>query len=107
MLAKAYPSFLSPGMTARGFLRSVDRVIHVEVRKLVPGVELPTFRYEEPAPDRLVMIYESPRRLCDLAKGLVAGAAKHFGERVSLEETACMHRGAQACRLELAFGGKG
>src|SRR5688500_2593838 len=33
-LAGAYPTFIKPGMNAKSFLMTVDRVIHIEVRKL-------------------------------------------------------------------------
>jgi hypothetical protein len=102
-LAAQYPVFLKPGMTAKTFLASVDRIIHVEVRKLHPDAGLPTIRYEDPAPDRLVIIYQSPRRLCDLAEGLIQGVAERFGERIEVRQGRCMKRGDPECRLECAF----
>jgi len=59
-LARLYPGFLKPGMTAKSFLTTVHDVIHVEVRKLHPDVELPRFRYEDPAPNQLVMCTTRP-----------------------------------------------
>lgn len=102
-LAALAPFFLKPGMTAKSFLLSVDRVIHVEVRKLHSGAVLPMIGYEDPAPDRLVILYSSPRRLCVLAMGLIEGVAAHFAEEVTVTETACIKEGAEACRLECSF----
>jgi hypothetical protein len=102
-LASAYPMFLRPGMTAKSFLLSVDRMIHVEVRKLHPDAALPSIRYEDPAPDRLVMIYQSRRQLCALAVGLIDGVGRHFRERIEQGHPACMKRGDEACRIECAF----
>jgi hypothetical protein len=61
-LARRDPSFLKD-KTAKQFLQSVHDVIHVEVKKLYPEAVLPTFSYEDPAPDRLVMLYRSGRKL--------------------------------------------
>lgn len=102
-LAAKYPMFLRPGMTAKSFLLSVDRVIHVEVRKLDAESGLPTLGYEDPAPDRLVLRYRSPRNLCELAIGLVEGVGVHFGEPITVQQTECSKHGAAACRLECTF----
>jgi len=89
--------------TLRSFLNSVHNVIHVEVKKLHPDVMLPEFNYEGKAENKLVMLYKSPRKLCALAEGLIAGAAKHFGEKHLCEHSVCMHQGADHCRFELTF----
>lgn len=102
-LVKMHPAFVRAGMSAKEFLLSVDRVIHVEVRKLHPDAGLPSFRYEDAAPDRLVIEYESPRKLCSLMMGLIDGVALHFGETIARDETACMKTGAKSCRVELTF----
>lgn len=102
-LAERYPVFMKPGMTAKTFLLSVERTIHVEVRKLYPDAVLPAFEYSDPAPARLNMTYRSPRRLCALVLGLVDGVADHFQEDITCLHTTCVHRGDESCRFELTF----
>lgn len=102
-LATAYPSFIKPGMTAKTFLMTVDRVIHIEVHKLHPDATLPSVRYEDPGDGQLVLLYSSPRKLCDLAVGLVDGVATYFGESVTQTHPRCMKRGDEVCRLECTF----
>jgi hypothetical protein len=102
-LAALYPVFLKPGMTAKSFLMSVDRVIHVEVRKLHEDAGLPMITYEDKAPDQLVMVYKSPRNLCDLALGLIEGVGAHFKETITIAQPECRKHGAPACRLECTF----
>lgn len=97
------PSFVRPGMTAKDFLMSVDRVVHVEVRKLQPGANLPRFVYEDPGPGRLAMLYYSDRQLCALAAGLIDGVAAYFGERIDHHQTECTLLGHSRCRFELTF----
>ncbi|MBX2882729.1 MAG: heme NO-binding domain-containing protein [Granulosicoccus sp.] len=94
-------SFFSPGMTLKEFLLMVDRVIHVEVRKLHPDANLPQFEYIDETDNELTMMYSSPRKLCMLAEGLIAGAADHFETQYTLEHDECMHDGAEACKLHL------
>jgi len=95
------PSFFPEGQTLKDFLLTVDQVIHVEVRKLHPGVNLPEFQYVDELDSELTMIYASPRKLCMLAEGLIAGAAKHFKTEYSLDHSTCMHDGAEHCSLHL------
>ena len=77
--ARGYPAFFTRNGNFFDFLESIEAHIHVEVRKLYPDAELPTFRVEERTPTRLVMEYRSPRRMGDLAEGLILGSAGQYG----------------------------
>ena len=100
--AEIHPEFFE-GHDAKSFLQSVDQQIHVEVRKLHPGVVLPEFQYEDPGPGELLMHYYSPRKLCKLAEGLIFGAGEHFGTDVALTHQTCMLDGADHCEFHLHF----
>jgi len=82
---QAYPSLFLGVDSAFNFLRSIEHYIHVEVRKLYPDAELPSFTYESPAPHQLVMIYQSRRPFTDLAEGLILGCIEHYGEQIDLQ----------------------
>jgi hypothetical protein len=103
LLAQKYAAFFTPHQGTRSFLLTLNRIIHPEVRKLYPGADTPEFVFDASSPDVLVMEYQSARRLCAFAEGLIQGAAKHFGEDVTIHHARCMHSGAASCRLELAF----
>ena len=79
-----YPSFFIGATSAMTFLSHIEDVIHSEVRKLYPDVELPQFDVEWPDVDTLVLTYHSPRRLGDLAQGLIEACLAHFGETLAL-----------------------
>ena len=103
--ADIHPEFFD-GHSAKSFLKTIHDVVHVEVRKLHPDAVLPNFDYEDSAPDQLVMRYRSPRQLCALAEGLIAGTATHYGESVVTKHEVCMHRGADHCVIALQFAAK-
>ena len=103
-LAKKYPIFLPKGITFKEFMKSIDKVIHIEVQKLHPEANLPTMTYEDPAPHKLVILYKSPRKLCSLAIGLTRGAAAHFKVPINICQPVCMLEGANHCRLEIKIG---
>ncbi len=103
VLATKYPVFFPEGITFKEFMKSVDKIIHVEVNKLYPDAILPSMSYEDPSPNELIIIYRSPRKLCALAVGLTKGAANHFNVPITIQHPICMHKGADHCRLEVAI----
>jgi hypothetical protein len=79
------PIFFGAARDAFALLRSVESHIHVEVKKLYPDAELPSIVCSDGGPGRLIVTYRSPRRLADLAQGLILACGKHYGEQLSLE----------------------
>jgi heme-NO-binding protein len=80
----AYPYLFENVESTFDFLARVDDTIHVEVRKLYPDAELPRFEVHQPTAGRLEMIYHSQRPFADLAEGLIAGCAEHFGQTIAV-----------------------
>ena len=87
----------------KSFLKSIEDVIHKEVKRMYPEVYLPTFSYIDTGEHSLTLIYHSKRKMCALAEGLVNGAAKHFNVKTGIEHKICMHDGHDHCELELTF----
>lgn len=85
-LAKGYAPMLSNISNAFDMLKSVDRYIHVEVKKLYPDAELPTFEIVEESEQKLVMVYRSERRMSDVATGLIEGCLAHFKEKATIHK---------------------
>lgn len=83
--SRSHPAFYQRAGNLFDFLESIEEHIHVEVRKLYPDTELPTFKTEERTPTRLVMLYSSPRRMGALSEGLIAGSAKRYGVEVAVQ----------------------
>ena len=102
-LAERYPVFIEQEPSLRGFLKSVDGVIHVEVRKLYDSPNLPSFVCHDRDEQTLVMEYRSPRQLCILAEGLIRGAALHYGNPIEIEHPRCLHKGDEHCDLIIRF----
>ena len=103
MLATSYPQFFEGHPNTRSFLLTLNDIIHPEVRKLYPGADVPTFEYEDSAADALTIGYQSARKMCAFAEGLIEGAAAHFGETVHIEQPECMLRGDERCLLVSRF----
>lgn len=83
---KLYPSFFEDVRNAFDFLARIEDHVHVEVLKLYPDAELPTFDISRPDAGTLQMTYRSGRPFADLALGLIQGCASHYGEDIAVEE---------------------
>lgn len=66
------------------FVHDVER-IHDIVTRSMPGARPPHFTYEDIDERTFLMTYHSPRMLGNLVIGLLEGAARYFGNRVSIE----------------------
>jgi predicted hydrocarbon binding protein len=87
---------------ARAFLSDVGHV-HELLKRVSPGAA-PDVSVEETADGGIVLVYGSPRGLCALVRGMIAGVAEHYGEPLAFRETACMAHGAPTCRFEVRSG---
>lgn len=101
MMAVQFPELFSAHSALRSFLLTLNDVIHPEVRKLYPEADVPVFDYDVSSPEVLVMSYQSSRKLCDFAIGLIEGAGRHFSEAVTIDHPICMNRGDAACEFRI------
>ena len=69
------------------FISHVEDYIHIEVKKLYPEAELPSFDILSKDEHSIVFNYISKKRLQHLAKGLIVGAGKYFKEEITIEIT--------------------
>jgi len=91
-LAKAYPAFLEGVADELEFLEKVESYIHVEVKKLYPDAELPSFACSRPnSPDELHMVYSSSRHFEDLCEGLIRGSLTHFNSPATIQRSTLDH----------------
>ena len=84
-LVAGYPEVVKYVNDSFSLVATIDNHIHVEVRKLYPDADLPSFSHEFRGPDELRLLYESERGLADLAEGLLLGCFDHFKEEIVLQ----------------------
>lgn len=76
--SEGYPAFFVGKDDAFTMLESIEDEVHVEVRKLYPEVELPTFATERVDATTLRMIYCSERPLIDFCQGMIEACVEYF-----------------------------
>ena len=79
-----YPDFFKENIDVFDFLESVETYIHIEVKKLYPDAQLPTFDTRREGKDTLIMYYNSPHPFATLADGLLKGCLSHFNTEAEI-----------------------
>jgi predicted hydrocarbon binding protein len=103
VLADTYPVFLDNVNSPLEFLKSVNDIIHVEVKKLFEGANAPIIKVEDVNHKQAKLRYSSERKLCKLVEGLLDGVADYFGQKISYSHQQCMRDGARECILHIQF----
>lgn len=83
-LLKVIPS-LEKTTDILSFVESVEDHIHVQVKKLYPDADLPTFEVVSFNEKELKFNYVSSKNIPQLAKGLIVGASKYFEQNVNVD----------------------
>ena len=83
---KSYPVFFENKTNSFELLNEIEDKIHVEVLKLYPEAELPTFRMGNVNANEMQMTYNSQRKMSDFAEGLILGCLEHFGEKAKIDK---------------------
>lgn len=82
--ANMYPQYFRGVDSAFDFLKSVEDVIHVDVKKLYPDAELPKFDIQSHDQDHIHFVYTSKHNFGDLCQGLISGCLEHFEEEATI-----------------------
>ncbi|NJB84344.1 hypothetical protein GGR26_000089 [Lewinella marina] len=102
-LAERYPVFVTPYDHPKEFLKTIEKVVHVEVKKLYTDTYLPTFVYAEPSEEELIITYYSKRKLYHMMEGLIAGVADYFNYTIEQSHNIYTKDGVEFCDFHLNF----
>ena len=98
-LVAMYRSLMKPQWKTLEVIENAETTAHRVVRRQYVGAAPPYLHAVRSGDQQVTVTYNSARRLCDVAKGIIRGLAQHYGENVAVTETRCMHRGAAECVL--------
>jgi len=82
-------------------LEHTEKVIHTAVRVKDPIAKPPQLECYRKSPEEIVIFYNSPRKMCALAKGIIKGVASYYNEKVFVSEPKCMLIGSPKCEIEV------
>ncbi len=98
-LMSLYKPYINPEWKTLDMLEHTENNIHRAVRLRDPTAIPPRLQVRRVSRDEVVIIYESDRRMCGLAKGITRGIAKQYGERIEINELTCMLKGKPSCTI--------
>ncbi len=85
-LLDMYKSLIDPSWKTADLFTNVEDTIHTVVRMKNPGATPPQLKFKRVGPNELHFHYDSPRQMSSVAKGIMKGVAKHYGETLSIQE---------------------
>lgn len=85
VIEESYPGLLATYKDPIEMISSIENHIHVEVRKIYPDAELPTFTTESKSDSELVMVYKSSRAMYSFGLGLMNKTFEHFGATATID----------------------
>lgn len=84
VIETSYPGLLATYNNPIEMLASIENHIHIEVRKIYPDAELPTFEVLSKTDNSLIMIYKSSRAMHHFGLGLMNKTFEHFNSTATI-----------------------
>lgn len=84
VIKTSYPGLLETYKDPIEMLASIENHIHVEVQKIYPDAELPTFVVEEKTDNSIIMLYKSSRAMHHFGLGLMNKTFEYFNAKASI-----------------------
>jgi predicted hydrocarbon binding protein len=91
--------WIEPDWKTLDLIANTEHTIHEMLRAEGSQTNPPRLQCQRTGDDEVVVNYDSPRKMCALAKGIITGVSKHYGESVTIDEPSCMLKGDAVCRL--------
>ena len=85
-LMSTYRSMIKPGWKTMEMLLNTEGTIHRGVRVKSPGAQPPCLKFKQTGRNTLRFNYNSWCQMSAVAKGIIKGVAKHYGETVEIKE---------------------
>lgn len=98
-----YGSLVKREWRTLDLLEHTEETIHTVVRSRQKGALPPKLKVRRTSNREVLITYNSERRLCAVARGIVRGIADHFQEQVRVTDIRCMHSGDPVCVISVAL----
>lgn len=85
VIETSYPGLLATYKDPIDMLSSIENHIHVEVQKIYPDAELPTFVVQDKTENSIIMVYKSSRAMHHFGLGLMNKTFEHFNSTATIQ----------------------
>lgn len=103
-LIKLYRNRIHPDWKTFELLLAAEKTMHETVRRELKTSQPPVLDAMRSNANEMHLIYNSERKLCFLAEGLLSGISTHYEEEISFAQSHCVHRGDPFCVFEIKKG---
>lgn len=100
-LMTVYKPFIKPEWKTLDVIEHTENNIHRAVRLRDPLAVPPRLKVRRVSPSEVVVIYDSERKMCALARGIARGVAIHYGEQIEITDLTCMLKGKPSCTIAI------
>lgn len=100
-LLSTYNALVNASWRTLDLIENVGAIIHSIVKRADPTLNPPSIVAIRTSPTELILSYESPRKMCHFAKGIIRGFAHRHMENVQLIDEACMLQGEPKCTIRV------
>jgi hypothetical protein len=95
---KYYSILVNPRWSFDDFLLGMEPVLHAAMQLHTPGaLRRAKVQATRAGPDIVRVVYDSPLRACAAVRGIIRGAAAHYGVEIEITENECVLRGDPVC----------
>lgn len=109
-LVGEYPTFVQGCTGARDMLLRQPKIHNAIGQSLMDSTVRRAVDMKfnlEPLPDKVIMHYRSPNKMCTYYRSLATWVGDHFGEDTEIHEPRCLKRGDSECEIHVRFTPKG
>ncbi len=84
-------------------LENLKSSVHGALQAADPLFDPPRLEAVRMKDDEVLVFYHSPRKLCALLRGIIKGAADHYGETIGIKDDRCVENGDSCCQLTVSL----
>ncbi|MGH9568584.1 MAG: heme NO-binding domain-containing protein, partial [Candidatus Angelobacter sp.] len=97
-LIQQYRFLVKPSWGLLDFLENTEETIH-KIMRFHKGVAPPRLRTHRLGESKLIISYDSARKMCPLLKGMIKGSARFYSQEIMIVESRCMLKGDPECNV--------
>ncbi len=100
-LLQMYAGVIQPAWKTLDVIEHTEDQIHSVVRLHNRDAHPPDLKCVRTSENEVIIHYNSKRKMCDVARGIVKGLARYYEEKISISESTCMLKGEPACTIQV------
>ncbi len=94
-----YSHLIQPEWRSLDVIEHAEKIMHAKARQGERGAAPPYLVVRRINAHKVILTYNSQRRMCAVAVGVGLGLGKYFRESVSVQHNRCMNDGADHCEI--------